>query len=120
MGKYQFRGHQQQADMWDQGRRQPQASGTARDPLVLLRGLGMGWGRVWGQPSPLPSPTCRRVPCPGTCPHQTEMPVTPSLMGTHRAGGHLPCSVPLSAASWHAPGSWQPSQRRVRVLLSQS
>lgn len=94
----------------------PQAApgiGMGRDPLVHVRGFGMGWGRVWGSLSP-------PKPCPGTCPHQTETPMAPSLMGTCRVGGHLPLSVPCSAASWHTPGSWQPSQHRVRVLLSQS
>lgn len=117
-GKYQFRGHQQRADLRDQGCRQAQVSGSARDPLVLLRGPGTGWGRVWDQPSPLPSPARGCVPCPSTRLHQTVMPVTPRLMGTRRGRGHLPCSVPRSAASWHAPGSWQSSQRCVRVLLS--
>lgn len=38
--------HQQRADLWEQGHRQQQALGIAQDPLVVLKGLGIGWGSL--------------------------------------------------------------------------
>lgn len=96
----------------------PQAAPGIGDGLRPARGFERsrrGLGESLG-PALTPPEACRR-----TCALSRHVP-PPDRNAHHpqpdgRPQGRRAPSL-CRAASWHAPGSWQPSQHRVRVLLS--